>query len=849
VGCGNFPIYRNDPSYDCQLIIERALEVPEGPFKSEILRKQMTATVNFTRVLFSQYPPSTILRSLLARALWHHLRYCSWNMGAPQRNNISYQPFLLAQLFASFGASNPQLSIEDWVSYCGAFDWPAEIPFTTEWITPGSVRLELAWILALESMIPLLEKADVHQLPKPCIVQLSILQEQFSRMQADPRHREPARKLNSLLRGENEFMIEPGEVWTLNALAFLQSLPQLQQQSWKDILQFCLTANGPRPRQKWIKEAKVKIAAISSAEFKKACLDWLPLVILSKEVVSPAIRMAAPEPAMLITDQNATLLKGLVWCCAEFPEVEMAATLSRLAESCFKKIRNLGPRCPRIGNACLYSLSVLSNDSAAAELTRLSQTVKQPSAKKLIGKTLDKVAESSGQTREDMEECAVPTYGLDSSGCLTQTIGEFTAECRISGSDAFQLTWSKRDGKSQKAVPAAIKEHHGPELKLLKRTIRDIEGMLPSHRRRIEGFILSEREWEFEKWRERYLDHPLIATLSRCLIWHFRDGANQAAGIWHNGQVVDNQNARIGWLSSNTRVRLWHPLGQEFEDVRRWRQWLETNQVVQPFKQAHREIYILTDAELQTDTYSNRFAAHIIRQHQFAALAAERGWAYRLQGAFDSHNVPTIVLPRWNLAVEFWIEPLGDQPETSPHGIFLHMSTDQVRFCDSCGAPRPLCEVPAMVFSELMRDVDLFVGVSSIASDPAWHDCGEAMGEYWQRVSFGDLSTTAKTRREVLETLLPRLKIAGQCALEKKFLVVHGALRTYKIHLGSGNILMEPNDQYLCIVPGRTRNSQESVYLPFEGDHTLAVIVSKAFLLADDTKIKDETITRQIKAT
>ena len=32
---------------------------------------------------------------------------------------------------------------------------------------------------------------------------------------------------------------------------------------------------------------------------------------------------------------------------------------------------------------------------------------------------------------------------------------------------------------------------------------------------------------------------------------------------------------------------------------------------------------------------------------------------------------------------------------------------------------------------------------------------------------------------------------------------VRGDLRTYKIHLGSSNILMEPNDQYLCIVPGR----------------------------------------------
>ena len=54
---------------------------------------------------------------------------------------------------------------------------------------------------------------------------------------------------------------------------------------------------------------------------------------------------------------------------------------------------------------------------------------------------------------------------------------------------------------------------------------------------------------------------------------------------------------------------------------------------------------------------------------------------------------------------------------------------------------------------------------------------------------------------------------------------------------------MEPNDQYLCIVPdSRTRSANEPVYLPFEGDATLSIILSKALLLADDTKIKDPVI-------
>jgi hypothetical protein len=36
------------------------------------------------------------------------------------------------------------------------------------------------------------------------------------------------------------------------------------------------------------------------------------------------------------------------------------------------------------------------------------------------------------------------------------------------------------------------------------------------------------------------------------------------------------------------------------------------------------------------------------------------------------------------------------------------------------------------------------------------------------------------------------------------------------------------------------------VYLPFEGDATLSIILSKAFLLADDRAINDAVILRQL---
>jgi hypothetical protein len=292
------------------------------------------------------------------------------------------------------------------------------------------------------------------------------------------------------------------------------------------------------------------------------------------------------------------------------------------------------------------------------------------------------------------------------------------------------------------------------------------------------------------------------------------------------------------------------------DDVLAWRLRLEEAGVTQPFKQAHREIYLLTDAERATATYSNRFAAHILRQHQFQALCQQRGWFYRLQGAWDSHNTPTLELPRWDLSAEIDVEPsAADEAALSGHAIYLTVTTGQLRFTRPARAGRyaarpavPLSEVPPHVFSEVLRDVDLFVSVCSVGNDPTWFDAGPAeQRDYWWNFAYGELSASTVARRETLARLLPRLRqLEGRWELRERFLHVQGDLRAYRIHLGSGNVQLEPNAQHLCIVPGPGSDLAGGLRLPFEGDTGLALIVSKALLLANDRTIKDPTIVRQI---
>ena len=659
-------------------------------------------------------------------------------------------------------------------------------------------------------------------------------------------------RITSLLSGqppsELRVEIEPGEPWADRAIEELAQLQPEARRAWDSLLSHAKSASGSKPSGVWQKRAREFIAAIGERDFLTAVDAWFPLV--GQRGVARQMRGFIGEAlnATLVSEPNADVLKGLAWSVGATGKSSAARVLADLAEVCFKKIPQMGARCPRVGNACLTALCLLSGHEPVGELSRLRSRVKQPSVRSAVEKAIDRSAQALGISRDEVEEMSIPTYGLGRDGTMSRKLGDFRGEVEVAGTAKVTLRWTGPTGKTVKSVPAEVKRSHAQELKELQRVQKNIQKMLPAQADRVERLLLDGREWPESLWRERYPDHPLLSQISRRLIWQFA-GPSVELAIWHDGHLVRSDGTEFVPTDAMI-VRLWHPINSPADVVLGWRRWLDENQVTQPFKQAHREIYILTDAELQTSTYSNRFAAHVLRQHQFAALCLSRGWKYRLMGAFDSHNTPTIELPRHDLRAEFWVEqPAND--ELSPAGINLRILTDQVRFY-RMGEHEPmrLDQVPPVQFSELMRDVDLFVGVASVGNDATWQDGGPdgRFHGYWHDYSFGALGATAQTRRGVLESLLPRLtKIRERCSLSDRFLVVRGDLRTYKIHLGSGNILMEPNDQYLCIVPSRsTSGGVSDVFLPFEGDATLSIILSKAFLLAADTRIKDATITRQI---
>jgi hypothetical protein len=602
---------------------------------------------------------------------------------------------------------------------------------------------------------------------------------------------------------------------------------------WMAVFQHVAELKQSEPSNKWRARARELILTLGKGRFDQAATRWLQLG------PSPS------QPGVQLSSKESDYEKGFLWLLPDSADPEVCRLIARFAESSLKKIPMIGAVSQKVGNACVNVLAAMDGLEPVTQLSGLAQRIKYDTAQRLIRQALERAAQRAGVSRDQLEEMTAPDCGLGPDGSRAQQFGDYVAHLAIENTTGACLTWTDTEGNQLTSVPAAVKQQHPEELKAVKSAAKEMERMLDAHRTRVERLLLTQRAIPLESWRAYYIDHPLLCEMARRLIWQFESPAGRKLGIWRSGRMVGLNGDEIE-LPVETLVRLWHPISSDIQTIFNWRCWLEDHQTTQPFKQAHREVYLLTDAERQTSHYTNRFAGHILRQHQFQALCRQRGWSFRLMGPFDSHNTPTLELPKWGLQAEFHVDFPADERATQ-HAIYIYIRTDRVCFRNPQLAEVGLESIPSILFSEIMRDVDLFVGVTSVMNDPRWgiENAQTPIHAYWRTASFDELSASAKNRREVLERLLPKLEIRERCRLEDRFLIVRGDRATYKIHLGSGNVLVEPGSRYLCIVPAR---GPLRLFLPFEGDETLTVILSKMFLLADDTNIKDPAIVSQLRA-
>ncbi|WP_416469279.1 DUF4132 domain-containing protein [Saccharophagus degradans] len=644
--------------------------------------------------------------------------------------------------------------------------------------------------------------------------------------------------------------------WVADLYQWFNGLSDERKAIWNNVLEMA-NVSASKPSPAWKKTAKVLVEnddlLVRELELVLNLVTNPKRTSCSYYAWDEGFEYVAKRTGYIFHSRNIDTIKGLVWLGGLIESERMASVISSVGVSCIKKISGYGARSKKITNATVLTLSEMNIGSALGYINRIYDACEYSQTSSFIKRKTKEIRDNlsaSGFDEDDIHEISVPTMELNSDFEVREWFDDVEGIIKIEDSKQVTLVW-KSGLKTHKAVPAEIKSSYVDEIKSFKKLQKAIESSLSGWRARIESYFLKDREWSFQQWKERFIDNPLLGAIARDLIWVCSQENQQISCMWRGEGLVGSDGVKVAVKNELARVKLWHPVQATISESEAWQTFIFDSEVLQPFKQAFREVYVITDAERQTKEYSNRFAAHIIFQPKFAALAKQRGWSFDMigdGGEYRMHN--NAVKSTSPVRATFSVQEVAKEHQTAS-GYYEYLATDQVFF--SVDGNRICIEdVPEIVFSELMRDVDLFVGVCSVATDPEWKESGiEGYLGTWDSTAFGELTSTADTRKAALRYILPKLNISKKCELIERFLIVNGDQRQYKIHLGSGNILMSPNDQYLCIVPTHFSASMRKVnklFLPFQEDYMLSIILSKAFLLANDSKIKDDTILSQFQS-
>ena len=362
-----------------------------------------------------------------------------------------------------------------------------------------------------------------------------------------------------------------------------------------------------------------------------------------------------------------------------------------------------------------------------------------------------------------------------------------------------------KDGKDLKSVPSRINKD--PYIVQLKEAKTELNDQYSRTRLFLETAMTEESALTAQELRG-LLDNPNLRPLAETLI--FQSG--KRFGMACDDGLKDCDGKVVPWKSVK-EATVAHPYRLfETKTWGKWRGYIFESKIKQPFKQAFRELYLKTDEELDRRETA-RYAGCQIQPTKAATLLKKRGWRvdwYDGLGKFDRRHKISATL----VAEADWFTPADIEAPTLDGVAFY--GVDKIK------------DVPDVLFSEIMRDVDLAVSVAHAGGvDPeASH-------------------STMEMRAELLRLTLPMFGLSN-VKVEERYALVEGKLASYSVHLGSGVVRQEGGGM-LNIVAVHSQH-RGKIFLPFvDDDPQTAAILTKVLFLAEDSKIQDPSIVEQIK--
>ncbi len=399
---------------------------------------------------------------------------------------------------------------------------------------------------------------------------------------------------------------------------------------------------------------------------------------------------------------------------------------------------------------------------------------------------------------------------FDSIRDLTEfnEVGEIKLRLVIDEEGKTSVECIKGD-KPLKSIPAKYKKDETVV------RISDVKKQLTDQYRRTRSMLEQSMEdrTEFTAQEIAILcGNPVVYPILRDLVWI--SGRNM--GFFKDMTLVDT-NGKAVKLKDDSKMIIAHPY--DMYSAGNWREfqkYLFDNQRVQTFKQVFRELYVKTDEELERfDTM--RYSGYQIQPKQTLGCLKGRRWVADvedgLQKIFYKENIIATIY-----AMADWFSPSEIEAPTLEFVQFVDRKT---------GKPVKIKDIPDVIFSEVMRDVDLAVSVAHAG-----------------QVDPETSHSTIEMRKALCEFTLPLFKL-DNVTFNNNHALITGKRADYTIHLGSGVVHIQGGPM-INILPVHSQH-RGKLFLPFaDEDPKTSQILTEILFFAEDDKLKDPFILEQI---
>ena len=379
----------------------------------------------------------------------------------------------------------------------------------------------------------------------------------------------------------------------------------------------------------------------------------------------------------------------------------------------------------------------------------------------------------------------------------TLTLDDTTIKLVVDEQGKAELEVTKGD-KTLKSIPDKYKKNK--EVEALKDSKTYLTKQYSRTRLSLEQAMLSQTLFTAAELG-KILEHPVVkAMLSKLVLFN---PETQASGFWQDGKLL-NAEGTLTPLKATDKLLIAHP-SHLFYAVQwdLYQKYLFDKEIKQPFKQVFRELYIPTKDELETSNRSERYQGHQVQPQKTVALLRGRGWTVNyeegLQKVYHKEGFRATIY-----AAADWYTPSDVEAPTLEYVVFYNLKD---------GKEVPMKEINPVIFSEVMRDVDLVVSVAHVGGvDP-------------------EASHSTMQMRGALARESARLFKLQNVEVKERYILVKTEHGDYSLHLGSGMISKGGLQINVVAVQSQHRGR---VFLPFvDDDPKTAEIISKMKLLSE----------------